>query len=179
MKLMLSLIPLMLALSGIPESKAADNAILITFDGLRWQEVFRGLVRSLAEHDYYSEQSELLMGQFWHEDPDERARLLLPFLHDTVFKQGSYAGNRDAGSCSRVSNPWYFSYPGYSEILTGVVNDSIDSNGKILNPEKTLHEAPHAKKHETLDRESPKETKDRPANGEEDRERDLKRLGIS
>ena len=34
-----------------------------------------------------------------------------------------------------VANPWYFSYPGYSEIFTGVVDESIDSNKKIPNPQ--------------------------------------------
>ena len=42
--------------------------------------------------------------------------------------------------CAKVANPWYFSYPGYSEILTGVVNHYINSNGKVPNPERTLLE---------------------------------------
>ncbi len=39
-----------------------------------------------------------------------------------------------------VANPWVFSYPGYSEILTGVVNETINSNSKLHNPERTVHE---------------------------------------
>ena len=58
-------------------------------------------------------------------------------------------------------------------LTTGVFHHRIEY------PEKTPHEEPHSKNHETLDREPPKETKDRPKNGEEDRQRDLKRLGIS
>lgn len=133
------LILLILALFA-SSTQAADNVVLITFDGLRWQELFRGLDPQLAEHEEYSEQGEELMQRFWRDSPQARAEAMFPFLHGTMFTKGSFAGNRDAGSCVRVSNPWYFSYPGYSEILTGVVNDSIDSNGKILNPEKTLHE---------------------------------------
>jgi len=119
---------------------AADNVVLISLDGLRWQEVFRGMDADLAAHEDYSSQSEHIMELFWRDTADERARTLMPFLHDTVFRRGAYAGNRDAGSCARVSNPWYFSYPGYSEILTGVVNPVINSNGKIPNPEKTFLE---------------------------------------
>jgi len=130
---------LVLLYSGVP-LQAADNAVLATFDGLRWQEVFRGLDRTLATHGEYSPRSEEIMARFWADSATERARRLLPFLHDTVFAEGAVYGNRDAGSCARLANPWYFSYPGYSEILTGVVNESIDSNGKLPNPEKTLHE---------------------------------------
>lgn len=145
MKLILSMLALILNLPLLPQAEAADNAVLITFDGLRWQEVFRGVDRELAEHEQYSDQGDLLMQRFWHEDSNERARLLLPFLHGTVFSKGSYAGNQDAGSCAQVNNPWYFSYPGYSEILTGVINESIDSNGKNPNPERTIHELLEAK----------------------------------
>lgn len=130
-----------LCLFTLPGSThAAENVVLITFDGLRWQELFRGLDPVLASHEEYSEQSERLLEDFWHDDPARRASNIFPFLHGTVFQQGTVVGNRDRDSCAAVSNPWYFSYPGYSEILTGVVNESIDSNGKVLNPEKTLHE---------------------------------------
>ena len=121
-------------------SLAAENVVLITFDGLRWQEVFRGLDKNLAEHDEYSSQSKLLLDAFWSDDPDQRAEKLFPFLHGKVFREGSYVGDRNRNSCAAVSNPWYFSYPGYSEILSGVVNRSIDSNSKVLNPEKTFLE---------------------------------------
>ncbi len=129
---------LLVACSGFVS--AAENIVLITFDGLRWQELFRGLDRELASHEQFSEQSDRLMDNYWTDDADARALQIFPFLHGTVFKQGTVVGNRDVGSCAKVSNPWYFSYPGYSEILTGVVNEAINSNGKVWNPEKTIHE---------------------------------------
>jgi len=119
---------------------AADNVLLVTLDGLRWQELYRGLDHTLATHPDYSPRSEQLLAQFWDEDPAVRAATLMPFLHNVVFTQGRHAGNRDAGSCARITNPWHFSFPGYSEILSGVVNRSIDTNGKIPNPEKTILE---------------------------------------
>ena len=121
-------------------AKGADNVVLITLDGLRWQEVFGGIDRELATHEEYALQSEEIMARFWRDSAQDRAAALMPFLHNLVFEQGAYAGNRYAGSCARVSNPWYFSYPGYSEILAGVVNPEIDSNSKIPNPEKTFLE---------------------------------------
>lgn len=119
---------------------AAENIVLITLDGLRWQEVFTGLDEDLAVNKEFSVQSELIIERFWRNTPQERAQALLPFIHNVVFRQGSYAGNRNAGSCAAVTNDWYFSYPGYSEILTGVVNGAIDSNAKIQNPEQTILE---------------------------------------
>ncbi len=118
----------------------ADNVVLITFDGLRWQEVFSGIDENLATHQDYSPQSDLIMQRFWDGNANDRAEALLPFIHQTVFAQGSYAGNRRDGSCAAVSNDWYFSYPGYSEILTGVVNPTIDSNSKVPNTEATFLE---------------------------------------
>lgn len=119
---------------------AADNVVLITFDGLRWQEVFGGLDYRLASHEEYAEQSEKLMADFWAESAQGRAKKLLPFMHNTLFTRGSYVGDRNAGSCAQVSNDWYFSYPGYSEILTGVVSPVIDSNSKVENPEQSFME---------------------------------------
>jgi hypothetical protein len=119
---------------------AADNVVLITLDGLRWQEVFSGLDRRLALSEDYSGLSDKLMDEFWDDSADVRAQKLLPFLHDVVFKKGSYVGNRDQASCAKVSNDWYFSYPGYSEILTGIVNPSINSNAKTPNPERSIFE---------------------------------------
>ena len=118
----------------------ADNVIFITLDGLRWQEVFRGIDARLARNEEYVRQSNLLMNRFWRETADERAETLLPFLHNIVFSKGSYVGNRDVSSCAAVSNPWHFSYPGYSEILTGVVSDAVNSNSKKPNPEVTILE---------------------------------------
>jgi cyclic-di-AMP phosphodiesterase PgpH len=61
----------------------------------------------------------------------------------------------------------------FNRILTGIFHHRVEYPDKIF-------PAPfYPKKHETLDQESPKETKDKPKNGQEDRERDLKRLGIS
>lgn len=120
--------------------QAADNVVLVTIDGLRWQELFSGIDKTLALGEKYNNQSDLVMEKFWDEDPARRAEKLMPFLHNTVFKQGRYAGDRNVNSCARVSNEWYFSYPGYSEILTGLVDPKLSSNQKKANPNRTFME---------------------------------------
>lgn len=119
---------------------AVSNIFLVTLDGLRWQEVFRGLDRSLAANGDYSGRSETIIARYGAANAAESAAALMPFLHNTVFREGTVVGNRDKNSCARVSNSWYFSYPGYNEILTGVVDESIDSNAKIPNKNKTFLE---------------------------------------
>ena len=119
---------------------AVSNIFLVTLDGLRWQEVFRGLDESLAANGDYSERSETIIARYGASSAEDSAAALMPFLHNTVFRDGTVVGNRDRNSCARVSNSWYFSYPGYNEILTGVVDESIDSNAKIPNANKTFLE---------------------------------------
>lgn len=119
---------------------SAENVVLITIDGVRWQEAFTGISAELANHEEYSSAPELLMQRFWHDDPARRARLLMPFLHNTVMQQGTVIGDQQRGSCAVLTNNWNFSYPGYNEILSGVVNDAINSNAATPNPEKTILE---------------------------------------
>ncbi len=117
-----------------------SNIFLVTLDGLRWQEVFRGLDESLATNGDYTERSETIIARYGASNTEDSAAALMPFLHNRVFRDGTVVGNRDRNSCARVSNSWYFSYPGYNEILTGVVDESIDSNAKIPNANKTFLE---------------------------------------
>ena len=56
-------------------------------------------------------------------------------------RHGSVAGNPQKGSVVRLANRLHFSYPGYSEILTGHARDDlIKSNDKVLNPNPTVLE---------------------------------------
>jgi len=60
----------------------------------------------------------------------------MPFLWQTLLvKHGFIAGDRTAGSLVTVTNRHRFSYPGYSELLTGQAHDdAIKSNDAIRNP---------------------------------------------
>ena len=49
-------------------------------------------------------------------------------------------GDRDKNSKMSVANNWFFSYPGYNEIFTGVVDPTINSNKKFNNPQVSFLE---------------------------------------
>ena len=116
------------------QSLKTENVVLVTLDGLRWQEVFRGVDEGLLENKLYTKGGDALKKKFWHQSKSKRAELLMPFLWKTISHQGVLIGNRDNGSYMNVTNPAVVSYPGYSEIFTGYVDPSIDSNDKIWNP---------------------------------------------
>lgn len=121
----------------------ASNVILVTLDGMRWQEVFRGIDSKLAADLTFNRLGEPLTAMFGAATPQASAEKIFPFLHGVIGKQGVLLGNRDAGSCVHVTNPWYFSYPGYNEILTGVVDPAIDTNEAKPNPNTTFLEWLH------------------------------------
>lgn len=118
-----------------------ENVFLITTDGLRWQEVFTGAEEALLskEHGGVKDVNELKQ-QFWRVTPEERRQALLPFLWREVAARGQIYGNQTKGSFSQIVNDKRFSYPGYSEFLTGFVDPRIDSNNKIPNPNTNVFE---------------------------------------
>lgn len=126
-------------------SEAAEtktkNVFLITTDGLRWEEVFRGaelipIGRQIGNFG----SSNSIRKEFWRETAEARREILMPFLWGTVAKQGQIWGNADQGSEVRVANGHNFSYPGYNEFLTGIADPSIDSNDKKLNSNTNVFE---------------------------------------
>ncbi|GAB4419055.1 MAG: hypothetical protein OHK0021_23940 [Bryobacter sp.] len=114
------------------------NLILITQDGLRWQDVFRG-----ADEARMPKKDHPVWKRFWRDTPRERRAALMPFLWNTVAQKGQIFGNRDLGADAYLTNGLNFSFPGYSEILTGFVDKGINSNDKIYNPNVTVLEWLH------------------------------------
>lgn len=116
------------------------NVVLITSDGLRWEEFFRG-----ANPKMYTEVNKvttpsLLKKKYGTEDDKDRREKLLPFIWSTAVKHGEFFGNRDVGSKARVTNDKWFSYPGYNELFTGHPDNTIASNRKIPNKNTTVFE---------------------------------------
>lgn len=121
-----------------------DTVILVTIDGMRWQEVFRGVDNAFFDRQDYiahKKHHDDFKAAYWHDTAEERRAALMPFLWSTVARGGQLYGNRDKGSEGMVTNRYHFSYPGYSEILTGIADDErITSNDKVLNPNRTILE---------------------------------------
>ncbi|MEO8470680.1 MAG: sulfatase-like hydrolase/transferase [Chryseolinea sp.] len=117
-----------------------ENVVLITLDGMRWQEIFNGGDSAFMRQQEFLKDPKL-KDKFWRNDMAERRKALLPFLWTTVAQNGQLYGNRKAGSLMNVSNNQWFSYPGYNELLTGTPdNEHIHSNDKFLNPNTNVLE---------------------------------------
>lgn len=118
------------------------NVILVITDGVRWQEVFTGadatLLNGKAGGSWTSAGE--LKRKYWNDDPRVRRRLLFPFLWGTVASGGQLFGNQQEGSVARVTNPMWFSYPGYNEMASGAADPRIDSNEFGPNPNITVFE---------------------------------------
>lgn len=118
-----------------------ENIILITLDGLRWQEVFKGADSLMVDDTGMIASPGSLLDDFWDVDPLKRREMLFPFIWSTLAKDGQIYGNRVFGNKANTSNTMWFSYPGYNEILTGSADDKrITSNDKIDNPNITFLE---------------------------------------
>lgn len=118
-----------------------ENVFLITFDGLRWEELYSGADPVLIDNEDYVEDVETLKENFWADDPLVRREMLMPFFWSTLAREGQLYGNRDFENKVDVTNRQVFSYPGYNEILCGFADDErINSNDKIPNPNTTVLE---------------------------------------
>ncbi len=122
-------------------AQKADYLIVITTDGLRWQEVFNGMDTALANNKKYNEgDSSRLYESFYSDDLYARRKKLLPFLWSAIAEKGQLYGNRQLNNKVNNTNPYWFSYPGYSEIFTGHVDTAINSNDYQPNPNTTVLE---------------------------------------
>ncbi len=112
------------------------NVILITLDGARTQEIFGGLDQEIFASTDKNFQKTGTYKRFWAETPKNRREKLMPFFWKTLLvSQGSIAGNRELRSSVQTTNQLFFSYPGYSEMLTGEAHDDvIKSNSHPQNP---------------------------------------------
>lgn len=127
---------------SLQAQKAPDteNVFLITLDGLRWQELFTGADPKLITNPEYVNDTAQLKKLFWRATPEERKKALMPFFWNVLAQQGQLYGNRPEGSKVNLTNRFWFSYPGYNEILTGYGDERIDSNDKRPNPNRTILE---------------------------------------
>jgi hypothetical protein len=119
----------------------AENVIVVTLDGFRWQEFFDGADESFMD----AKQGGVkdipgLKKRYVHETVAARREALMPFLWGTIAKTGQVFGNPARKAPARITNGLKFSYPGYSEMFCGVADPRIDSNSKKDNPNLSVLE---------------------------------------
>jgi hypothetical protein len=122
-----------------------DNLVLITLDGVRTSEIFGGLdadvFRATLAKDAKLEDQPAFK-RFNGATPQARREKVMPFFwREWMVRHGSVAGNAALNSAVTLTNTHRFSYPGYSEILTGEAHDDvIKSNDRVQNPYPTILE---------------------------------------
>lgn len=141
MRLKLTAISLLISIFSFAQTGKTENIFIITFDGLRWQELFAGADSLLVQNKEFVGDTAALKTRFWAPTSLERRKILMPFFWNTVATEGQLYGNRKYGNNVNCSNTMWFSYPGYNEILCGFADDeNINSNKKINNPNTTVLE---------------------------------------
>ena len=140
MKIFLALALTLFITPAVSAQTATENVILITMDGLRWQELFGGAVDSMIANEDLTGDRERMEASYLAPRAEERRRLLMPFFWESLAPKGMVFGNRWEDSRVDCHNDQWFSYPGYNEILTGRADPAITSNDKIPNPNVTVLE---------------------------------------
>jgi hypothetical protein len=131
-----SLLLVLLFTNFLCAQNKTKNVILITLDGVRTEEVFGGLDAEILKTITKEDERNSYSARYGADTPEARREKLMPFLWGTLVKsQGSIAGDRSLKSIAQTTNKMLFSYPGYSEILTGQAHDDvIKSNDFTQNP---------------------------------------------
>jgi hypothetical protein len=117
-----------------------ENVFVITLDGFRWQEVFKGADSALLNNPEYTRDTSYSNAMYWAETPEERRVKLMPFFWNVLARKGQVYGNRTAGSKVNAKNFYFLSYPGYNEIFTGETDPMIATNKKIRNKNTNILE---------------------------------------
>ncbi len=70
---------------AIAQSPKTENLVVITLDGMRWQEVFGGADAALvADKRFTHDSAGVIMHKFWSVDTEERRKEIISFFleHD-------------------------------------------------------------------------------------------------
>jgi len=110
-----------------------DNVVLVTLDGVRYQEIFDGVDPILAKAAHLPVA------------PYQGPAALLPNIHALFFDGGAVIGDPRLEGGIAASGPLYVSLPGYVELLTGEAglcgsNECEPSLGATLVDEIAAHE---------------------------------------
>lgn len=112
----------------------SGNLIIITIDGLRWQEVFNGADTILLNDESETPDPSTMQILYGGSTGIERRKKLMPVFWSLVARKGQVYGNREHDNKVNVANSYSISYPGYNEILTGTADPQVATNRKYYNP---------------------------------------------
>ena len=133
-----------LALTALVSCNKGDNdprLVIITYDGLRWQEVYGGADKAVLDENRFVKDMDAFKAKYWRDTPEERREALLPFIWSYIPEHGYMLGNRNKNSKMEVANRMWYSYPGYSEMFCGWADDErIHSNDPVGNPNVSVLE---------------------------------------
>ncbi len=136
------LICCLLGLLAIAQSAcAADNVIVVTLDGFRWQELFGG-----ADEKFINKESggvvniPAIRQKYLRDTPEARREVLMPFFWGEIAKRGQVFGDPERKAAAKLTNGKKFSYPGYSELFVGFPDPEINSNAPTPNPHINVFE---------------------------------------
>lgn len=107
----------------------SENVVVVTIDGLRFQEMFGG-----ADEAYFKRDAKGIVDpvskKYAGATPEIRRATLMPFMWNVIANQGQVFGDPARGSRSHLTNGLWFSYPGYNELLSGAPDSRVDSKGR-------------------------------------------------
>jgi hypothetical protein len=126
--------------STISAQGKTENLVVITLDGMRWQEVFGGIDSVLVNDSTFNHDREGIKQKFGAGSAEERREKLFPFLWTVIANQGQIYGNRKYDNRFDNANRYWVSYPGYNEIFTGYPDTLVNSNDKVYNKNENVLE---------------------------------------
>jgi hypothetical protein len=129
-----------LQMRSIAQTRKTENLVIITLDGMRWQEIFSGTDTIILNNSSYTKDADNLNEHFDGPTPADKRKKLLPFLWSVIANKGQIYGNRSFQNFANVANPYKISYPGYNEILTGFPDPDLKVNDKVPNKNITVLE---------------------------------------
>ena len=87
-KLILVFLQLIIVMALNGQQSKTKNLIIVTLDGMRWQEVFNGVDEVLMNDSIYNRDQKGMNSKFWAPASEERRKKLFPFMCDMVANRG-------------------------------------------------------------------------------------------
>ena len=104
------------------------NFFIVTIDGIRWQEIFKGADADIINNHRYTSDIDLAKLMYMDSSSFQSRKKLLPFFWNVIQQKGRLYGNRSFNNKVNVANSYKFSYPGYNEMFTGYPDIYVNSN---------------------------------------------------